>query len=148
MTSVDELRIAAQRIEFMELEPPEEIRDKTSYAWCSTPSGGYRLPLPDGEELLVQRNLLDEWELLHRRPPRALQLASKHRSLAAAIREGDRRTHELRPEAVRFVDMREPWRAQSPTETQETLLRRMEVPIPEGLTRGGASWIIALGQRR
>lgn len=148
VTSVDELRVAAQRIEFMELEPPEEIRDETSYAWCSTPSGGYRLPLPAGEELVVQRNLLDEWELLHRRPPRALQLAAKHRSLAAAIREGDRWMYDHRPEAVRFVDMREPWRAQSPTEKQELLLRRMEVPIPQGLTRGGASWIIALGQRR
>ena len=56
--------------------------------------------------------------------------------------------YDHRPEAVRFVDMREPWREQSPTEKQELLLRRMEVPIPQGLTRGGASWIIALGQRR
>lgn len=148
VTSVDELRIAAQCIEFMELEPPEEIRDKSSYAWCSMPTGGYRLPLPDREELVVQRNLLDEWELLHRPPQGASKQVGKHASLAAAIRHGDRRMREHGSEAVRLVDMREPWRKQPPTAKQETLLRRMEVPLPDGLTRGGASWIIALSQRR
>lgn len=148
VASVDELRVAAQRIDLMELEPPEEIRDETSYAWCSTPAGGYRLPLPDGEELVVERNLLDEWELLHRQPAEPPQRVAKYRSLPAAIHHGDRWTYEHRTEAVRFVDMREPWRAQAPTEKQEQVLRRREIPIPEGLTRGGASWIIALGSRR
>lgn len=148
VTSVDELRIAAQRIEFMQLEPPEEIRDKSSHAWCSMPGGGYRLPLPEHEELVVERNLLDEWELFHRLPRGAVHRVGKYASLAAAIRAGDRGVREQRPEAVRFIDMRAPWRQEPPTAKQETLLRRMEVPIPEGLTRGGASWIIALGQRR
>lgn len=148
VTSVDELRIAAQRIEFMDLEPPEAVRGTTSYAWCSSPTGGYRLPLPEGEELVVQRNLLDEWELFHRRLPEPPQRVGKHRSLAAAIRDGDRRVREGRPEAVRLVDMDAPWRTQPPSEKQESLLRRMGVPIPRGLTRGDASWIIALSQRR
>jgi hypothetical protein len=148
VTSVDELRIAAQRIDLMELEPPEAIRGTTSYAWCSTPTGGYRLPLPEGEELLVQQSLLDEWELYFRRLPEAPQRVGKHRSLAAAIRDGDHRVREGRPDAVRLVDMEAPWRTQPPTEKQAALLQRMGVPIPRGLTRGDASWIIALRQRR
>ncbi|MCX4241795.1 DEAD/DEAH box helicase [Paraliomyxa miuraensis] len=148
VASADELRIAAQRIDFMELEPPEELRDTTAYAWCSTPTGGYRLPLPEGEELVIQRNLLDEWELLHHRAPETVTQLSRHQLLAVAIRTGDRLVREQRPEAVRLVDMRQPWREQPPTEKQVMVLRRREIPVPQGLTRGGASWIIALGGRR
>ncbi|MCA9709341.1 MAG: DEAD/DEAH box helicase, partial [Myxococcales bacterium] len=146
--SVEQLRIAAQQLELMELEPPDEIRGASHYAWCSTPAGGYRLPLPGGEELRVERNLLDEWEVLHRREARPLRLVGRRKSLGAAIRDGDRLTREYRPEAVRFVDMREGWREQAPTGKQESVLRGMGVPIPRGLTRGGASWIIAVGRER
>lgn len=148
VTDTETLRIAAQRIELMELEPPTEIRAQSHYAWCSTPAGGYRLPLPGNEELVVERNLLDEWEVLHRQPHRPLRLVGKRKSLGAAIRDGDRITRAHRPEAVRLLDMREPWRAQAPTSKQEAVLRSLEIPIPPGLTRGGASWIIALGRRR
>lgn len=148
MDSAEDLQLAAQRIDLMELSPPAEVRAKSHYAWCSMPDGGYRLPLPGHEELWVERNLLDEWEVLHRQPGRPLKLVGKRKSLGAAIRDGDRITREYRPEAVRFIDMREPWREQRPTSKQEAMLRSMDVPIPEGLTRGGASWIIALGQRR
>ncbi|MEM9456218.1 MAG: DEAD/DEAH box helicase [Myxococcota bacterium] len=148
VTETETLQIAAQRIELMELEPPPEVRTQSHYAWCSTPGGGYRLPLPEDEALVVERNLLDEWEVLHRRPQGPLKLLGKRKSLGAALRDGDRLTRQHRPEAVRLLDMREPWRGQAPTGKQEAVLRAMEVPIPPGLTRGGASWIIALGRRR
>lgn len=141
-----ELELAAERIDFMELEPPEEIRRSSDFAWCSSPGGGYRLPLPDGEELLVRPNLLDAWDIVHRGPEGSARIDGR-RSLDAAIKHADRLTRLRTPEAVKLIDVRASWRQQPPTSSQLALLRKRNIPIPEGLTRGGASWIIALGGR-
>ncbi|MCB9718795.1 MAG: DEAD/DEAH box helicase [Myxococcales bacterium] len=146
VTSAAELELAARRIDFMELEPPEEIQRSSDLAWCSSPHGGYRLPLPGGEELLVRLNLLDEWELVHR-SPRASVVVDKRRTLDAAIRHADRLTRLRTPDAIKLIDMQARWRQQPPTPAQIAVLQRCGIPIPEGLTRGGASWIIALAPR-
>lgn len=146
MTHAGELELAAERIDFMALEPPEEIQRSSDFAWCTTPSGGYRLPLPEGEELVVRPNLLDSWELIHR-TPRGSSVVDTRGSLDAVIRHADRLTRLRTPDAVKLIDMQARWRQQPPTPAQLALLEKRGVPIPEGITRGGASWIIALAGR-
>jgi hypothetical protein len=52
-------------------------------------------------------------------------------------------TSPQRP-AIRVVDLSAHWRRQPPSAAQRGLLRRNGIPIPKGLTRGQASWMIGL----
>ena len=46
--------------------------------------------------------------------------------------------------AIRILDLSARWRNQPPSDAQRGLLRRKGIPIPKGLTRGQASWMIGL----
>ena len=42
----------------------------------------------------------------------------------------------------KVVDLDAPWRKREPTEKQVELLKKRRVPVPAGLTRGQAAWMI------
>lgn len=146
--STEELEIAAERIDLFDLEPPAEVRSHSSFAWHSTPIGDYRLALPEREELLLRRNLLGSWDVCLRARGRS-SILSRAEALGQAIRAGDRFVVEQRAGVRRMVDMTARWRDRPLSEPQRTVLERLGIPVPDGLTRGQASWIISLaGARR
>src|SRR6185295_12405719 len=58
----EDIKLAAERIEFFNFEPPAELAGHTANTWHAVP-GGYQLSLPDGESLVVESNLLDTWDV-------------------------------------------------------------------------------------
>src|SRR5262249_46877051 len=48
----EDIKLATERIEFFNFDPPAELAEWTESMWYAVP-GGYRLSLPDGESLLV-----------------------------------------------------------------------------------------------
>src|SRR5207253_2492173 len=57
----EDLKVAAERIEFFNFDPPAEIRAYTQNTWQAVPAG-YRLGLPEGEWISIEPNLLGEAE--------------------------------------------------------------------------------------
>jgi hypothetical protein len=49
-----------------------------------------------------------------------------------------------RAAAIRILDLSAHWRNQPPSDAQRGLLRRKGIPVPKGLTRSQASWMIGL----
>lgn len=94
------------------------------FAWCAAPDGGYRLNLADGEWIGLREDNLGRW------------CASLHNARDAAMSS-----------SVRFLTIDAGWRAHAPTEKQIGVLRRRGIPVPSGLTRGQASWMITLSDR-
>jgi superfamily II DNA or RNA helicase len=138
----DDIRLAAERIEFFNFDPPHELAGCTGNTWCAVP-GGYRLSLPEGEWMLIEPNLLDTWDVEHITLGGA-KLLKRAETLASAIESADRFVSAERPDAGRLVERSARWRAEPPTEKQEELLARHSIPVPEGLTRGQASQMISL----
>jgi hypothetical protein len=136
-----DIRFAAERIEFFNFEPPPELADQTSFVWYRTP-GGYRLNLPEGEALTIESNLLDTWDvrLSHSTGTRLL---AQPESLTRAAAIADTFVAVERADAVKFVERSAGWRGDSPTEKQLELLLRSGVPVPKGLTKGQASQMIS-----
>ncbi len=66
------------------------------------------------------------------------------RELPDAIRTAQAFIQRERGAAVRLLDLSARWRRQPPSEAQRALLRRKGIPLPQGLTRGQASWMIGL----
>src|SRR5882762_11162753 len=102
--TLEDLKIAVERIEFFNFEPPAEIRGYTHNTWHAVPAG-YRLGLPDGEWISIEPNLLDTWDIrLSTRDDSAALLLSHAASLAAAVALADDFVATKRPDAWRLVE--------------------------------------------
>lgn len=137
-----ELELVTQRVDLFRFEPPAEIAQATDFAWCGLPDGGYRLNLTNGEWVALRQDDLGRWKAILHSPGVAPQPGPVNPSLPKAIRAVDRFVREKRPEQVSLLKIDADWRDQFPSEKQLDVLRRRNIPITAGLTRGQASWLI------
>jgi len=140
LTSVDELKYVATRINFFSSKPPEAIAKTTRFTWMPTADGGYRLPLPgpDREVLEVMPTRLDTWQL-RRKGKNGLKVECERASLDDAIRFGDALVPQ---DASILVDSRAAWRRTPASDKQVALLRKLGVQVPAQVTKGQAAQII------
>jgi superfamily II DNA or RNA helicase len=139
----EDLKLAAERIEFFNFEAPAEIRAHTHNTWHAVP-GGYRLGLPEGEWISIEPNLVDTWDIrLSTVHGREALLLSPAASLAAAVRSADGFVAVHRPDARRLVERSARWRNELPSDKQKQVLARNRIAVPAGLTRGQAAQMIA-----
>jgi ATP-dependent helicase IRC3 len=140
----DELPLAAERVDLFRFEPPAEIAPLTSFAWCASPDGGYRLNLADGEWIDLREDNLGRWGATIANPLDPVTMPPLTADVHLAVQAVDALVRRHRPKCVRFLTIDAGWRGQQPTEKQLDVLRQRGVPVPEGLTRGQASWMIAM----
>jgi superfamily II DNA or RNA helicase len=141
--SPEQLKLAVERIEFFNFDPPAELAGHTGNTWYSVP-GGYRLGLPKGEWISIAPNLLDSWDIEHGGPATATTLIHRARALPLAVEAADRLVAVRFPEASQLVRRRARWRDQPPTDKQRDMLGRYTIRMPEGLTRGQAAQMISM----
>jgi superfamily II DNA or RNA helicase len=140
-----ELRHVAERVDLFRFEPPSAISPFTQFAWCSAPDGGYRLNLADGEWIDLREDNLGRWcTTVANGRGGGLPLPRPTTHLHDAVVAVDAVVREARRSCVPFLTLDARWRGQEPTDKQLDVLRRRTVPIPKGLTRGQASWMIAM----
>jgi hypothetical protein len=140
--TLDDLKLAAERIEFFNFEPPAEIRVYTQNTWHATPAG-YRLGLPEGEWISIEPNLLDTWDIRVSTVREGETSLSHAGNLAAAVQSADRFVAINRPDARRLVERSARWRDELPSDKQKEVLTRNKIPVPPGLTRGQAAQMIS-----
>jgi len=138
----EDLKLAAERIEFFNFEPPGEISAYTHNTWHAVP-GGYRLGLPEGEWISIEPNLLDTWDVRLSTTHETTLLLGHAASLAAAVAAADRFVAVNRPDARRLIERSARWRNELPSNKQKEVLARNRIPAPAGLTRGQAAQMIA-----
>ena len=141
--TTEDLKLAAERIEFFNFEPPAEIRAYTQNTWHAVPAG-YRLGLPEGEWISIEPNLLDTWDIrLSSVRQSSVLLLSRATSPAAAVASADRFVATHRPDARRLVERSAHWRNELPSDKQKRVLAVNRIPVPPGLTRGQAAQMIS-----
>ena len=141
-----DLEFVAERIDLFRFTPPDEVQPYTDLSWCAAPGGGYRLNLPEREHIELQQNLLDAWEVRFHSPRRRGEVVGlgSAANLPDAIQTAETFVEKERAAAIRILDLSARWRNQPPSDAQRDLLQRKGIPIPKGLTRGQASWMIGL----
>jgi superfamily II DNA or RNA helicase len=143
-----ELEHVAERIELFRFEPPAEIAPFTEFAWCAAPDGGFRLNLAKGEWIGLRQDNLGRWcGSLENACEGPMPMPNPMTDVHEAVRAIDKLVRRHRTDSVRFLTIGASWRANPPTEKQVEVLRRRGVPLPAGLTRGQASWMIAMLSR-
>lgn len=134
----------AKRIDLFRFEPPDEIASATRFAWTAGSGGGYRLALPEMEEIVADPSLLGGFVVERRgRGGAVIEALGRHPDPAAAVRVADRYVRKELPDRVTVLRRDAAWRDRAPSEKQLEILRAKGVPIPDGLTRGRASWMLA-----
>jgi superfamily II DNA or RNA helicase len=139
----EELDVIAERIDLIRLDPPNEIASLTAFAWVGTPSGGYRLPIPGGNEILVQPTALGGFEVLLRAGRAPVAAVARGGELAHAIHLADDLVRRKFPDARKVLERSAAWRERPATEKQLALLQRRKLPVLEKLNRGQAAALIA-----
>jgi hypothetical protein len=138
----------AERIDLFRFEPPAEIAPFTAFAWCAAPDGGYRLNLVDGEWIGLRADDLGQWRAsLHNARDGTMRMPEPTANVHEAIHAIDELVRRHRSSCVRLLTIDAGWRAIEPTEKQISFLRRRSIPVPSGLTRGQASWMISMLDR-
>jgi ATP-dependent helicase IRC3 len=138
-----DIRSASERIEFFNFDSPPELIEVSKLTWLSVP-GGYRLPLPDGDWISVESNLLERWDVTHVGRTE-VTLLGPERTLAGAVNRAERFVRAKLPDALTLLQRSARWREGHPTSKQAAMLARFGLPAPAGLTRGQASQMIGWG---
>jgi ATP-dependent helicase IRC3 len=146
-----EVKLAAERIEFWNFDPPPELGDFTTHIWHAVPRG-YRLFLSADESLLVEQDLLDAWNVQLRSSRTGLSVLHRAADRESAVYFADEFVCSKRPDAERLVSRDAHWRTGAPSDKQIEVLRRNRIIAPPELTRGQAaqmiSYILASSSRR
>ena len=143
ITSPDDIHIYAERIDLFRFDPPAEIAGVTDLTWLGNPGGGYRLNLPDGEQLLVDSTLLGDWDVRLATRGNVVTQVGRAKNPEAAIVVADRYIEQQRADALKLLERDARWRDLAPTEKQLALLRTLGLPSSSELTRGQATWMIS-----
>jgi len=141
ITKPENIKLAVERIEFFNFDPPSEIASFTDNTWYSAASS-YRLNLPEGESLTIESNLLDTWDVHVSTRGRSMLLVRAD-TLSRAVAIADSFVNTDRPDASRLVRRSARWRAEYPSDNQKEFLTRKGFRIPEGLTKGQAAQMIS-----
>ncbi|MBI5494882.1 MAG: DEAD/DEAH box helicase [Deltaproteobacteria bacterium] len=149
LQSAGDLQFVTERVDLFKCDTPSEIAPFTSFTWLPDASGGYRLVLGGGRQLEVRRNLLERWEVLQRNSYRDdSRPVAVTDQLERALAYADRLVREQSADALALVERDARWRDKEPTEAQLQQLQRLAIPRAPDLTRGQASWIIAMALAR
>src|SRR5215831_5438807 len=97
----EDITFAATRIDFFNFDPPPELAGQTEHVWYRS-TDNYRLNLPEGEELTIESNLLDSWDIRLSQSSRSRLLAQAD-TLTRALAIADTFVLSERPDAVNFV---------------------------------------------
>ena len=114
-----------------------EIVEEIDFVWLSLSGGGFRLGLPK-DDLEIRPTLLGTWEV------RGKDLFHSAKSAVAAVRFADRWVTQHHGDSEILLSRTARWRDRAPSEKQLQLLRAKNIPIPPGLTRGQASWMLGM----
>jgi ATP-dependent helicase IRC3 len=145
-TDIDDLRYRCTHVELYALRLPAELEPFASCAWTQVGPGTYRLGLGQGEALTVSSTLLGAWEVVLRSPELATasSIVETESCLEAAVQKAERFVRGARAQSLRLVDPHARWRRQRATDKQFQRIRDANLVVPDGITRGQASHLLAM----
>lgn len=153
---------------FAQAELPPEIKTNSKYSWEITQEG-YRIQFPEEagikQTLRIEKDMLNKYEIETKYYEETVPCydndyskwrAFKRDSIGAfnsiqeALQFGDNWIDSNKSQFSTMLAQDSKWRAESPSEAQLKLLKKLKVAVPKGLSKGQASVLIgkALGNRK
>ena len=144
LKDIDKIDQFIEEVNLFEVKFPQEVEKHSTFTWHPAYTGGYVLMLPDREEVRIQQNLLDKWEI--RGIVKGKKYKGERESMAEAFSAADNLIREKIPECLTIVKREAEWHKLPPTEKQMKRIKKIYKgkQIPADLSRGAAHKIIGL----
>jgi ATP-dependent helicase IRC3 len=148
---------------FSQAELSEDIKQYSRLSWARYKEG-YRLQFPAKEEevikedITIQLNLLNKYEIRVQKFQRVVpsgdngyrkwvrvseEILGSMPNLEGALNIGDNWVSSNKADFRAMVDQKAKWRTAEPSEKQITLLKKLGIAVPQGLSKGQASILIS-----
>lgn len=141
----NDIDVAYTRINlFMPPPPNPVVLEYSKLVWAEVAEDEFHLGLNNTESMRIKCDTLGRWNVTihdnHQKSTRVLGITSDMRE---AFARSDRWIQSNRASSVSLLDSSATWRADSPTDSQQKLLKRIGIPITSDMTKGMASQIIS-----
>jgi ATP-dependent helicase IRC3 len=140
LNDIDQIKAFVESVDLFAIKPPPEIEASSKFTWHPAMGGGYILLLPEkGEQIKIEQNLLDKWEL--KGYIRGNKYKGERPTMEEAFAAADNLIKKVAPESLKIVDKSASWRNNPASKKQITALKKLYKgkQIPDGLTSGEAS---------
>jgi superfamily II DNA or RNA helicase len=141
----DDIEIAYTRINLFMPPPPNPIvQEYSKLVWAEIGEDDYHLGLNNTEYMRIKCDTLGRWNVtIHDNHVKTTTLLGTVSDIREAFARSDKWIQNNRAASVALLDSSAAWRVDSPTDSQQKLLKRIGVPITSDMTKGMASQIIS-----
>lgn len=141
----DDIQVAYTRINlFMPPPPNPVVLEYSKLVWAEIAEDEFHLGLNNSESMRIKCDTLGRWNVtLHDNTQKSTRVLGIAPDMREAFARSDRWIQSNRASSVSLLDSSAAWRADSPTDSQQKLLKRIGVPITSDMTKGMASQIIS-----
>jgi superfamily II DNA or RNA helicase len=126
ITSLDEidLIVKSKTITFKSFKSDDLVKEYSSLGWLSTTEGGYEIAFPEKEALLIEKNLVDKYDLLHVNYKTGVtKKLNTFNDLSGAFKVGDEFADQTFD--TKFLKQDSDWRGKPVSEKQFSLLTKL-----------------------
>jgi superfamily II DNA or RNA helicase len=141
--NLDELKSIAENVALFHVSYPPEVSQLSELAWRKS-GDGYMLPV-NRDIVTIARDLRDEWWV--RGAVNGKQIEESSQNLPGCFNIADKLIVN-NGGVPRLLQRDATWRANSPTDKQVALCRKLHIAIPQGATRGMVSAALDAKLRR
>ena len=141
----EDIQVAYTRINlFMPPPPNPVVLEYSKLVWAEIAEDEFHLGLNNSESMRIKCDTLGRWNVtLHDNTQKSTRVLGIAPDMREAFARSDRWIQSNRASSVSLLDSSAAWRADSPTDSQQKLLKRIGVPITSDMTKGMASQIIS-----
>jgi superfamily II DNA or RNA helicase len=141
----DDIQVAYTRINlFMPPPPNPVVLEYSKLVWAEIAEDEFHLGLNNSESMRIKCDTLGRWNVtLHDNVQKSTRVLGIAPDMREAFARSDKWIQSNRASSVALLDSSAAWRADSPTDSQQKLLKRIGIPITSDMTKGMASQIIS-----
>jgi hypothetical protein len=141
----DDIQVAYTRINLFMPPPPSPIvQEFSKLVWAEIGEHEYHLGLNNNESMRIKCDVLGRWNVtLHNNHFQKTDLLGIAEDMREAFARSDRWIQNNRSSSMALLDSSATWRADSPTDSQKKMLKRIGIPLTSDMTKGMASQIIS-----
>lgn len=129
---------------FMPPPPNSVVQQYSKLVWAEIGEDSFHLGLNNSEAMSISVDALGRWKVsLHDKQSKTARVLGVVDDLREAFVRSDRWIQSNRSHSLNLLESDAPWRADSPTDAQKRLLKRIGIPLTSDMTKGMASQIIS-----
>ena len=143
--SLSDLKAKVEAADLLTVKFAPAVTANSELQWHRGPDNSYILLLPRSEKhknenVVILQDLLDKFTVVG--TIKGVKYVKYTTSLGTAFRMADALVRQHAPELLRILRQKARWHDDPATQAQINMLRKLRIPVPNGITKGSAAKLI------